>query len=269
MTSANVTRRALSLGDADATTGWYAKTFNETTIKMSIQPRGSNMLGTGAGFYAKYDITGFTASGVLEGDEIIDSNSTYYSVEAVEEEWWLDSFSHYICSLTRLPLHADRPTTYGTGASVDDPRYRMKVYLDTYLTAANLLEDNGVTEASFIVCFANPDYPIGKILITKSVDLVFTCGEPNSVPLPGFNHKPYGYEESVPITVYTVNKSGITAENLKQQAEAELRRIAETYPAPTATTLHLIASTRSATQRYGGQSIYGQTYVWTYRRDMT
>ena len=267
MASADVTRRALTLGAADTETGWYAKTFTETTIQMIIRPRGSSFTAAGVGYNARYNITGFTADGVLVGDEIVDSNSVYYSIDTVEEEWWLDSFSHYIVSMNRMPLHADRPTTYGTAADVLDPRERMKTFLDDGLIAANLLEDNGATQATFLVCFAFPDYPINKIFLTKTVDLLFCCGGPTSNPLGGFNHKPYGYEESVPITVYAVDKAVLTAENLLNQARGELRRLQETSPA--ALNLRTVRGERPVSERFGGQVLYSQEFVWTYRRDIT
>ena len=233
--SANVTLRTLSLGDPDATTGWYAKTFADSTIKMVIQPKGSQLIWTSMGVYAKHTVTGFTQDTVVEGDEIKDSYLNYYEVHSVEDIPLADSFLCRQCELVKLPIHYDRPATYGTGASVDDPRKRTKAYLDPnwtpagYLLAANLLKDNGTSQAAFITCWDGADYPLSKVFVGKGVDLIFSIGRAVAKPLQG-SEGVYGYEEKVPIEVFTVDKIGITGENLKWQAERELRRILEAYP---------------------------------------
>jgi hypothetical protein len=244
--STNVTLRTLTLGTQDATTGWYAKTFADSTIKMVIQKKGSQLIGTNMGVYAKHTLSGFTQGVVVEGDEIKDSYLNYYEVHSTEDIPLADSLLCRECELVKLPIHYDRPATYGTGATVDDPRKRTKAYLDPnwappgYLLTANLLEDNGTTQATFITCWDGADYPLKRVFVDKAVDLVFSIGRTTSKPLshpayPAYgavasSEGVYGYDEKLPIEIFTVDKVGITGENLKWQAERELRRILETYP---------------------------------------
>jgi len=115
-------------------------------------------------------------------------------------------------------------------SSAEDPRYRTKVYLDTYLASSNLTDDDGLLNVKFIVCFDDPDYPVSRMFLDKFVDLVFSVGEPARTALLDYFGSIYGYEEKVPITFYAIDKEGITADKLKWKAEAELRRIVETYP---------------------------------------
>ena len=268
MTSADVTRRELSLGAADSITGWYAKSFSNSTIKMIIRPKGSSLPG---GLYAKYDLTGFTPDYIVEGDEIIDTNSTYYSVDTTETEDWLDSFSHYVCKLTKIDPHADRPTTYGTEGSVHDPRERMHTFLNTYWTDGNVLKDDGVTTASGAFCWSGYDYPMGRVFVDKAVDYVLEIGEVKTVALIGYNHSAYGYQETTPITVHTINKSGITGENLRQQVETELRSVLENN-AIGSETARIIDESAPETIHYGGRGgiwVYRQKYSVVYRRDIT
>jgi hypothetical protein len=68
------------------------------------------------------------------------------------------------------------------------------------------------------------------MFLDKFVDLVFSVSEPARMALLDYKGCIIGYEEDVPITIYTINKEGITADKLKWKAEAELRRIVETYP---------------------------------------
>jgi len=252
LTSADVTRRELSLGSLDSVTGWYAKNFDDSTIKMVIRPRGQSVIGLPVGQYAKYDVTGFVVDVVEEGDEIVDAQGSYYEIKAVEEEWFLDSFSHRVCNLVKVPIHYDMPASYGTPPTVQDARQRTKVYLDAYLDE----EELGVT---FITCWANPPYPLKRVFVTKGVDLVFCIGTPDSVALP----VGVGYIENVPITIFAIDKTSVMGNKLRWKAEAELRRIVETYPLGS---LRTLTRMRDNEQNLGSTTLYSVTDDLRYKR---
>ncbi len=275
MPSANVTRRELSLGSQDSVTCSYAKNFttetyalapSPSTIKMIIRPRGQSVIGLPVGNYAKYDMTGFVTDIVKEGDEIIDAQGKYYEIKTVEEEWQLDSFSHRVCSLVKLPLHYDRPATSGTwhldsGGLKTDVRYRQKLWISDHLVAGNLSKDDG-SQASYLLCFANPDYHMTRVLNTKAIDLVASIdnGEAEALPLG------IGYHESVPIELFAINKSGITATNLIEKGYQELRRIAETYPLGS---LRKTGRMTDTSQSLGSTILFSQKCVLEYKRYAT
>jgi hypothetical protein len=142
---------------------------------------------------------------------------------------------------------------------VDDARDRTKVYLDSYLTAANLTKDDGSTLANFIVCFGSPDYPMERVFIDRGVDLIFSIGTPDSEALP----VGIGYIENVPITVFTVNKPGITGTKLRWTAEEELRRVIETYPLGSLRTADRMSDNE---QNLGSTVLYSVTYTMRYKR---
>lgn len=102
--SFNVTRRQLSLGDADATTGWYVKEWTESTIEMVIQPRGGVNIGLPPGIFARLDAVGLTAAPVLVAEEIEDAG-VFYEVKTVKPYSIGDSFMYRECQLTELPFH--------------------------------------------------------------------------------------------------------------------------------------------------------------------
>lgn len=149
---------------------------------------------------------------------------------------------------------------------VDDARSRTKVFLDTYLTAANMKEDDGATNATFLVAYGLPDYPLVRVFIDKSVDIVFSVGQPNSEALIDSDHYPIGYEEHVPITIYVTNKTGFTAVKRIWTAEAELRRICEANPTGS---LRRITGTTPKTERLGGTWFWSMEYSLDYVRDLT
>ena len=232
--SADVTLYILTLGDADSITGWYEKAYGSGVIKMIVRPKGSSFNLMGVGLYAKYDNTGFTADAVSDGDVVEDSNGMFYLVRSTQEEWWLDTFSHYVCDLAKRDF-SDQPTTSGTwhldsDALTTDPRSRHKIYLDGNLVATHLKKDNGTTNADYITCFDEPPYPMKRVFLTKGIDLVFSIGKEDAKQLTTYNHYPYAFEESVPITVSAVNKSDVTGTNLVEQAEQEIRRIITALP---------------------------------------
>jgi hypothetical protein len=107
-----------------------------------------------------------------------------------------------------------------------DARYNTKAWITTYLTAANIKKDDGSTNCTCIVAYGYPDYPLERVFSDKDVDVVFSIGTPNTVALP----VGVGYLETVPITITCVNKTGVTGTEARWKAEAELRRITETYP---------------------------------------
>lgn len=149
---------------------------------------------------------------------------------------------------------------------VEDARYRTKVFLDTYLTAANLLIDDGATQAVFMTAFGNPSYSIVRVFIDKDVDLVYSIGEPDSIPLIGTDLATWGYQEFVPIATFCIDKDGITGEKLKFTAEKELRRICEA---------NIFGSIRHLKNRtpndydVGGTKVYSTKWIMDYRRDTT
>lgn len=103
--SCDATRRELTLGARDSTTGWRAKDFTETTVQGVFTPKGASQLAVVVGTYIKYDAIFSTADGFKEADEFIDPFGNYYEVKAVEDFAMGDSFSHRVLQLTKLPLH--------------------------------------------------------------------------------------------------------------------------------------------------------------------
>lgn len=147
----------------------------------------------------------------------------------------------------------------------EDPRYRQKVFLDAYLTAANLTEDDDSTLASFMTAFGHPPHThIVRIFIEKEVDLIYAILEPVSKPLTGHDMTTWGYKEQVPIVHFNIDKTGINGEELKWKAERELRRICEAQ---------IFGSVRHLTDRttndqwVGPTRLYSTKWIMNYRRE--
>lgn len=140
----------------------------------------------------------------------------------------------------------------------EDTRSRTKLYLDTYLANSNLTADDDWTEINFIVAYANPDYPIIRVYQEKAVDLVYTVGKPTSELKMGVR-----YTEHVPITIFTINRIGITGTKLAWKAEEELRRVCETYAHGSFRVSERIEDNET---RLGSTVLYSTTFMLNYRR---
>lgn len=103
----SVTRRAITLGARDGTTGWRAITYSDTSINMLILNRTVSTRLLGSGGYVKVDAYGMTSDTVLVGDQIKTAGGLYYEVKAVQKRWRDDTVVRYDCDLTLLTLYAE------------------------------------------------------------------------------------------------------------------------------------------------------------------
>lgn len=150
----------------------------------------------------------------------------------------------------------------------EDARYKTKDYLDTNLTAANILKDDAASLAAFAVIFKNPPYPILKEFYADSTpaNVLFCIGEPESRVLMDCFQVPYGYEEFVPVEIICVDKIGVTGTKLKWTAEKELRRACEANPTGSQWFVRRIGAND---QDLGSTILYGTRFEISYRRDTT
>lgn len=265
----SVTRRALSLGSADSVTGWYAKVWTETTTEdVIIISKAESYKLVGMGTYVHYDAMGFTQDPFSEGDEIKDSADNYWEVKSQREVYNGDAFIYRELQLAKLPIHYDRPATSGTwhldsDSAITDVRYRQKDFLNTYLSAADITKDDGVTLAPYLLSFSKPDYPITMVFVTKGMYLVFSIDNGESEGIIGADKAAYAYHESVPIELFAINRADCTAINLIEKGFSELKRILEDYPTGSIRKMGKITET---TEYTNAPILYSQKCVMEYTR---
>lgn len=156
---------------------------------------------------------------------------------------------------------------------VEDSRYRTKDYLDTYIDEDNLTYDDDSTLADYAVMYAYPPYPFIMEFIRDERnptitlnELLFMVNKPQVVALYNLDRTIYGYEESIPIHVYAVDKPSLTAEKILWKAEAELRRVLETYPYGS---VRKLSETRPSRIEFGAFLLDGFTLTLSYVRGTT
>ena len=150
---------------------------------------------------------------------------------------------------------------------VNPARTQTKTFLDTYLVAANMTKDDDSTALEIIVCFGKPEYPLSRVFKEKGVDGIFSIAEPDSRALiDATTQAPRGYDESVPIDIMTIDKTGITGTEVKDKMEIELRRIVENNPAGSQRSL---LRRGDQDKRLGSTVLYSTRFVMRYVRDTT
>src|SRR4030042_1833289 len=146
---------------------------------------------------------------------------------------------------------------------MEDARYRTKVWLNQYLTAGNLTEDDDSTEATTHICYADPPYPLTKVFLGKNIDLAFLLHNVQVTPLYDVFKRAYAFEETVPIEICCIDKTGITGAKLEWKAENELRRIQFTYPLGS---IRQFAKTSESNRNLGSTTLYSRTLSLKYKR---
>jgi len=152
---------------------------------------------------------------------------------------------------------------------VYDARYNTNVFLTDGtkgIQSANITKDDGATQATWIVAFGYPSYPIERVFNgTKNVDIVFSIDMPETFPLLGASFSPRGYQEEVPIEISCIKKQGIDGNKMLWKGIAELRRIIENNPTGSLRTLG-----RMTDITVGGSTIiHGVRIILVYERGIT
>ena len=266
--SANLTRRALSLGARDDKTGWCAKQWTETTIKGILLEAGQSVRMGDFGYTARYPHTLLSPSAVVEDDEVKDANNKYYHVESVKQLWTLDRFDGYASNLVKVDPHYDREATSGTwhtdsDSIVTDVRNRMKTWLDYPTWLPTIYEDNGSTAASRIVMFAKPDYSWWREFVTNSVDAIAYVEQVDCKARTTPDKYPYAFDESASIRICAVNKTGITGTRLVEAFEQAIRKVATDHPTGS---IRTIDSIQNKDEDLGGITLFSRSITIKYAR---
>jgi hypothetical protein len=220
MTSADVTRRTCSLGARDLYTGLCSKVFVETTVKAIIRPKGASY----GVIYAKYNNTMFTKAPFYADDEVIHAGK-YYHIDTVEEEWRLNVFEFYQCSLTLMEPHVDRPATSGvwhtdSEAITTDVALRQKHWIEEYIVAPGAMA----------VMLGEPDYQLKREFVDNDLDGIAFISAADGKPVSGIDKKPYAFEESAVINLRCTDKAAITGRNLIEKFEQAIKHVATDHP---------------------------------------
>lgn len=267
MPTLDITRRVLSLGTRDTVTGWCKKVWTDTTIQGLVLEKSSQLNALRAGTWVRTDALLLTEDAVKDGDEIKTAASKYFEIKATRPMYIGDGLDHYECDLHNISIHYDVDySTYAGTFLRDDARYRTRVYIQNYWTAANAEDDLG-NPLTVQCIYTSVPYPLTLELYDGStVDVLILLGKAKSTPLTGHDHAAFGYNEQIPITIAAIDKTGVTADKAITQCETELRNIMETWPIGSVRTLD---QTKETTEILGSSTLYQIEYLMNYQRDKT
>ena len=142
---------------------------------------------------------------------------------------------------------------------VTDARSNTTVWIKTYYTPANAVDDDG--NALGMECmYDGPNYSMTREFKEPSVvDAIITVGTPETRIL----NVGVEYEESVPISIHCVDKTGVTGTKAMWQVENELRTIAKDHFSGSLRSFDRISST---TENLGSLTKYSVTLILRYVR---
>lgn len=225
MASADVTRRALSLGARDSTTNWPSKSYTETTIQGSFDP----LIAREVAFANGMPLTGipymsspfYTADYVRRGDHIEHAVLGEYELTDMRPVTWLDQFLYHACNAAKIISPADRAATSGTWhvdseAIKTDPRNRIKAWLEAYISYA-------VCDYEFL--FSGIDYPIEREFTDMGLEIVSMIDLSDSHPEYTHDHRPYKFRENIKITNFAIDTATLTATNILESFEQAIRDV--------------------------------------------
>ena len=151
-----------------------------------------------------------------------------------------------------------------------DARYRTKVYLDTYITDANLTDDTPAALTNTVM-YAYPPYPLELIFSDDyaGFGVVFFVDKPTSKARYSSSKSVYAYEESIPVHCHVMTKTNLTPELTLWKAETELRTILQTYPFAAEVSVREYGTVQTHTIKEGSTVFYGFTFTLSYLRDIT
>jgi len=225
----NVTLRSLSLGSRDATTGWRAQSYAESTIKAVGTPRGARFSLQGVGVYATEDRMFTAAAPANVYDQILDGTK-YYEIKTKQQFKILDSHLYYAYQCSELPLWQAPPASATWKTAPDDPRAKTKEYIDEKVRDAQITKNDGSTEASWACAFKPLPYTMElEFRGASNMNGLYMVGQPVTTSLLDQNLKPYGYKELVPVDIYTIDSTDCAGDPLAWRMEAEWRYVTETY----------------------------------------
>jgi hypothetical protein len=266
MADADVTRKALTLGVRDSTTGWPAKSYTESTIKGSFDPatmretaRAAGMPLSGVPYVAS---PFYTANYVAQGDRIVKKNGEEYELTSVISVEYLDQFLNYTCNAEKLWKRSDRASTSGTWhtdseSTATDPRTRIKTWIDTYISHSGPID---------ITVFAGGDYPIEREFTELHTDLLVAIETVQSTPTYDYKHEPYKFTETVTLTCSQMDNATYTAVNTLESYEQSIRNLATDYPICDSKCVRHVSSTKPERLNIGGIWLWQNTITIEYTR---
>jgi hypothetical protein len=180
-----------------------------------------------------------------------------------------DSIGFYVGKLAEVITSEDRSARVPSSSRISDSRDLTREFLISNLDCNNITKDDKFTKANYCIMYDNPDYSLVKEFSAPndSVDGIFVIGIPNSEPVIDSDHTVIGYDEHVPVLVYTIDKVGVSGERLQGKMKFELRRVCDSDSAR-ASSMHVyLERYGDGRTRIGSKTLYTTEFVFSFSRN--
>jgi hypothetical protein len=247
--------------DANGKTEGFMILKNAVRLVSAIRPYGIY-------FGGEYDGV-FLTKNLLEWKDRLILDERLFEVGDVEE--LLDgsgSIGFYVGKLTEVIPPKDRSAQVSSNSGISDSRDQVREFLISNLDCNSITRDDGSTKADYCIMFDNPDYSLLKEFSAADdpVDGIFAIDIPNSVPLVDSDYTVYGYDEYVPILIYTIDKEGVSGARLQGKMESGIRRVCDSDSAR-AGPMHVYLERRGDRRtRIGSRTLYTAEFVFSFKR---
>ena len=143
--------------------------------------------------------------------------------------------------------------------SQDDPRFKIKDILD----AMALTKDDDVTAAAERFMYSDGEEYFEDIFDTY--DVLFLIGPWRMVPFRREANVPQQEHYTVPVTVVSIDKTGVTGSTMQWKADVGLRALIEANAQPgSGVRIQIDPDARPTNVRIGGVTIYKTVYTIRY-----
>jgi len=271
----DIVRYAITYGARDGWNGWRTITWTQTTTEDAIiVPKGITLASRIAGLYPRLDAVALTKSTFAVGDFLRHTEGVipvYYEVQGIKDLYPLDSATLVWreLELSQVTMHEAKPgATTWTKTRSEDPRHKIKDWIDGYARSAQITKDNDSTQATWACIFSNPPYPLSAEFraAASAVQGLYVVDNPNSTPVVGHDKYIEGYIEHVPTHIITVDSTACNGTALQWKMVEELRYVNETYPFGSCL---LMESQRPHDIDIGGMMLHDCEWTLQYERNTT
>jgi len=144
--------------------------------------------------------------------------------------------------------------------SQDDPRFKIKDIID----AMALTKDNDSDAATELFMYSDGEEHFEDLFDTY--DVLFLIGPWREVPSRHEANIPHHESYMIPITVVTIDKTGVTGTIMQWKADVGLRALIEANAQPgSGVRIEIDPDARPTNQRIGGVTIYKTVYTIRYK----
>lgn len=143
--------------------------------------------------------------------------------------------------------------------SQDDPRYKIKDIID----AMALTKDDDAAAAAELFMYTDGGENFEELFDTY--DVLFLIGSWREIPFRREANVPHQEHYMVPVTVVSIDKTGVTGSTMQWKADVGLRALIEANAQPgSGVRIQIDPDARPANVKIGGVSIYKTVYTIRY-----